>query len=114
MVSSFEPSQPAGKATVIKAANKYTLHNTGDPMIWLINQAILVPEVDHCLHCPMQCRINGVEINEVPRLLTSNPTASSHSILITDPMDDVHQYTIPLQLEHVVSYFEYTLPTFVE
>ncbi len=65
MVSSFDPSQPDQKATVIDAAIKYTRHNTGDPMILLINQAILVPEVDHCLLCLMQCRINGVEINEV-------------------------------------------------
>ena len=29
-------------------------------------------------------------------------------------MDDAHQYTIPLQLEGVVSYFKYTLPTSAE
>ncbi len=88
MVSGFDPSQPAQKATVINAAIKYTRRDTGDPMILLINQAILVPEVDHCLLCPMQCRINGMEINEVPRLLTSNPTTSSHSIMIANPLDD--------------------------
>jgi len=114
MVSGFDPSQPARKATVVDAAIKYTRRDTGDPMILLINQAILVPEVDHCLLCPMQCRINGVEINEVPRFLTSNPTTSSHSIVIADPTDDAHHYTIPLQLEGVVSYFEYTLPTSAE
>ncbi len=75
-------------------------------MILLINQAILVPEVDHCLLCPMQCRINGREINEVPRFLTSNPTTSTHSIVIADPTDDAHQYTILLQVEGFVSYFE--------
>ena len=74
-------------------------------MILQINQAILVPEVDHFLLCSMQCRINGVEINEVQRLLTFNPTTSSHSIVIADPMDDAHQYTILLQLEGVLSYF---------
>jgi hypothetical protein len=77
----------------------------------MINQAIYVPEVEHCLLCPMQCRINGVEINEVPKFLTNNPTTSSHSITIADPTDAVHPYTIPLQLEDVVSYFEYSLPT---
>ena len=34
--------------------------------------------------------------------------------MIADLMDDAHQYTIPLQLEGVVSYFEYTLPTSAE
>ncbi len=52
-----------------------------------------------------------MEINEVPRFLASNPTTSSHSIMIADPTDDAHQFTIPQQLEGVVSYFEYTLPT---
>jgi hypothetical protein len=62
----------------------------------------------------MQCRINGVEINEVPRFLTHDPTTSTHSIRIADPTDAVHPYTIPLQLEGVVSYFEYALPTSAE
>ena len=53
-------------------------------------------------------------INEVPRFLTSHPTTSSHSIVIADPTDDAHQFTILLQLEGVVSYFEYTLPISAE
>ncbi|KAL7475689.1 hypothetical protein ACHAW6_001600 [Cyclotella cf. meneghiniana] len=80
-------------------------------MILLINQTVLVLEVDHCLCCPMQCRIDGVKINEMPRFLTSHFTTSSHSIMIANSMDDAHQFTIPIQLEGVVSYFEYTLPT---
>ncbi|KAL7476650.1 hypothetical protein ACHAW6_002497, partial [Cyclotella cf. meneghiniana] len=100
-VSSFDPTQPAQKAKVIDAAIKYTRRDTGDPMILQINQAILV-------------LINGVEINEVPRFLTSDPTISSHSIVIANPTDDAHHYTILLQLEGVVSYFEYTLQTSAE
>jgi hypothetical protein len=80
----------------------------------MINQAIYVPEVDHCLLCPMQCQMNGVAIHEVPKFLTTNPTTSTHSILIADPTNDVHLYTIPLQLEGVVSYFENSLPTSAE
>ena len=55
-----------------------------------------------------------MEINEVPRFLTSNPTTLSHSIVIADSMDDAHHYTIPQQLEGFLSYFEYTLPTSAE
>ena len=62
----------------------------------------------------MQCRVNGLAIHEVLKFLTTNPTALTHSILIADPTDDVHPYTIPLQLEGVVSYFEYPLPTSAE
>ena len=62
----------------------------------------------------MQCWFNGVEINEVPKFLTTNPTTSSHSIMIADPTDAVHSCTIPLQLEGIVSYFEYSFPTSAE
>jgi hypothetical protein len=62
----------------------------------------------------MQFQINGVEINEVPKFLTQNPTTSTHFIRIAVPTDAVHPYTIPLQLEGVVSYFEYALPTSAE
>ena len=50
----------------------------------------------------------------VPKFLTTNPTTSSHSITIADPTDAAHPYTIPLQLEGVVSYFEYSLSTSAE
>jgi len=111
MVSGFDPSQPPRRAKVVDAAIRYTCRDTGDHLILMINQAIYIPEVDHCLLCPMQCRINGVEINEVPKFLMHDPTTSTHSIQIADPTNAVHPYTIPLQLEGIVSYFEYALPT---
>ena len=114
MVSGFDPLQLPRQAKVVDAAIRYTCRDTGVHLILMINQAIYVPEVDHCLLCPMQCRINGVEIYEVPRFLTSDPTASTHSIRIADPTDPVHPYTIPLQLEGVVSYFKYFLPHFCQ
>ena len=46
--------------------------------------------------------------NKVPKFLTTNHTSSSHSIMIADPTNAAHPYTIPLQLEGIVSYFEYT------
>ena len=55
-----------------------------------------------------------METYKVPRFFTSNPTTSSHSIMIANPMNDVHQYTIPLQLEGIICYFEYALPTAAE
>jgi len=114
MVSGFDSSQPPQKAKVVDATVRYTCHDTVDHMILMINQDIYVTEVEHCLLCPMQCQINGVEINEVPKFLTTNPTTLSHSIMIADPTNDVHPYTIPLQLEGIVSYFEYSLPTSAE
>jgi len=114
MVSGFDPTQLPQTAKVVDAAIWYTCRDTGDHLILMINQAIYVPEIEHCLLCPMQCRINGMEINEVAKFLTTNPTISSHSITIADPANAVHLNTIPLQLEGVVSYFEYSLPTSIE
>ncbi len=114
MVSGFDPSQPPCRAKIVDAAIRYTCRNTGDHLILMINQAISIPEVDHCLLCPMQCRINGVQLNEVPKFLTHNPTTSTHSIQIADPTDQVHLNIILLQLEGVVSYFEFSLPTSAE
>ena len=111
MVSGFDPSQLPRKAKVVDTAVWYTCRDTGDHLILMINQAIYVPEVEDCLPCPMQCWMTGMEINKVLKLLTTNPTTSSHSIMIADPTNAVNQYTIPLQLEGVVSYFENSLPT---
>ncbi len=71
----------------------------GDHLILMINQAIYVPEVEHCLLCPMQCWMHGVAINKVPKFIMTNPTTSTHSILIADRANDVHPYTVLLQLE---------------
>ena len=111
MVIGFDPLQPPCKMKVIDAAVWYICRVTGDHLILMVNQAIYVPEVDHCLLCPMQCKINGVEINKVPKILLPNPITSTHSILIANPADVANLYTILLQLERVVSYFEYALPT---
>ena len=74
MVSGFDPSQQTQKSKVVDAAIWYTCQDTGDHLILMINQAIYVPEVERYLLCPMKCQINGVEINEVPKFLTINPT----------------------------------------
>ena len=90
MVRGFDHLQPTRKMKVIDAALKDTQCNTGDHLILMVNQTILMPEMDHCLHCPLQCRMNGVEIHKVPRFLTWNPITLTHSIMIAAPTDEVH------------------------
>jgi hypothetical protein len=53
-------------------------------------------------------------INEVLKFLTTNPTTLSHSIMIADPTNAVHPYTLLLQLEGAVCYFEYSFITSAE
>ena len=52
--------------------------------------------------------------HEVPRFLTLNLITLTHSVVIADLTDEVHPYTISLQLEGVVNCFEYSLPSSVE
>jgi hypothetical protein len=60
----------------------------------------------------MQCRVNGVVLDECPKFMASNHTDSTHSITIQNNNENLaHPLTILLQLEGVVSYFEFSKPT---
>ena len=110
MVNGFDPSLPEVRAKIVDAAVLYVDQSSMTEYIIEINQALYVPSIDHCLLCPMQCRMNGVEIDEKPRFLHHSPNDSSHSISIINPEDSL-PLIIPLQLEGVVSYFPVRKPT---
>ena len=44
----------------------------------VIHQAVFIPDLDHHLLSPMQCRLADVEINDCPRFLIANTTEDSH------------------------------------
>ena len=102
MVNGFDPSMPAMRAKIVDAAVLYVDQLALKSYILLVNQAILVPGMSHVLLCPMQCRMNGVDIDEKPRFLLKNPTVSNHSITLIDSHDQAHPLLIPLQLEGLV------------
>ena len=57
------------------------------PMTWItyhlvINQEIDIPHLYHHICCPIQCRVNGVIINDTPRSLTNEPTPQTNNIVI--------------------------------
>ena len=58
-VSGFDPSQPARSAKIVDCAVKYICPGTGEIILLAINQALHIPELEHVLLCPMQCRVNG-------------------------------------------------------
>ena len=64
---------------------------TGRTLNLIINQAIHIPHLDHHLLCLMQCRVNDVTINDLPKFLAANPTDQTHALTINDPVN-------PLQL----------------
>jgi len=57
------------------------------------------------LICPMQCRVNGVVINDTPKMCVPNLDDSTHSIEVTDPLDPDATLHIPLMLRGVTSCF---------
>ena len=63
---------------------------------------------------PMQCRVNGVVINDTPKMCIPNPDDSTHSIKVADPLDPDAPLHIPLMLKGVTSCFGVRRPTTVE
>ncbi len=58
---------------------------TGRTLHLIINQAIHIPHLDHHLLCPMQCHVNDMTINDLPKNLAANPTDQTHALTINDP-----------------------------
>ena len=67
-------------ACIVNANVAYTKLETGQVVILLINQAIEMKGLDHHLLCMMQCCINGVLIDEVPKFVAPIPSKTMHAI----------------------------------
>ena len=103
------------KSTVypmVTAALAYDDPRTGQPVILVVNQAIHIKTLQHNLLCPMQLRMNDVEVDECPKFLTRHPTDKSHALTISQ--HDLPPYIIPLSLKGVTSYFPTRKPTMDE
>ena len=64
----------------LDAAVGYQDPQSDQRFILLINQAICIDGLVSHLLCPMQCHMNGVQINEVPKFSPENPNETTHSI----------------------------------
>jgi hypothetical protein len=63
-----------------------------------INQAIHIPHLDHHLLFPMQCRVNDVTVNDLPKFMAANPTDQMHALTITDPNNPLQPVILLLTL----------------
>jgi hypothetical protein len=81
----------------------YTDPKTGRMLHLVIHQAIHMPHLDHHLLCPMQCCVNDVIVDEMPKFLASKPTDQTHALTIADPDDPSWMLTMPLSLKGVTS-----------
>jgi len=70
----------------------------------IINQAILIPDIEANLLCPMQLRDNDIKVKDEPKSMLEHPTEWYHCIIVGD-------LKIALSLKGVVSYFPVSKPT---
>ena len=68
-----------------------------------------MPYLDHHLLCPMQCRANGVIINECPRMYCREPTQESHAIVAM--YENGANVILPFFLRGVISHLTVMLLT---
>jgi hypothetical protein len=71
----------------------------------IINQAIHIPHLDHHLLCPMQCCVNDVTINNLPKFLAADPTDQMHALTLTNPNNPLQPVILPLILRQVTLLF---------
>ena len=92
------------KVPIVTAAVAYDDPRSGKVVVLIIHQALYFPEMQRCLMCPMQLRLNDVVINERPKFLTAHPTEKDHAIVVEDLL-------ICLSINKVASYFDARTPT---
>ena len=72
-VSSYDPEAGARECQMVSAAVAWDHPQTGQVYLLVIHQAIEVPNLPNHLLSPMQCRMNGVRVNDVPIFLLKIP-----------------------------------------
>jgi hypothetical protein len=99
---------------IVSGAVAYDHPITGKVYFLVFHQAIYCCQMDNHLICPMQCRVNSVIINDTPKMCVPNPEDSTHSIEVTDPLDQDATLHIPLILKGVTSCCYVQRPTMVK
>ena len=102
-VQGYDPALGSKQYSIISGALDYIQPHTGVKYHLIIHQAAHVPDLDHHLLCPMQCRANDVTVNDCPRIHCQNPTEESHSVVATDENGD--RVILPFFLRGVTSHF---------
>jgi hypothetical protein len=73
-----------------------------------------MPKLNHHLLCPMQCRVNYVTVNDVPKMFTIFPTDNRYAINLQKPDNESNVLSISLHLQGVTLYLPVRKPTVAE
>ena len=87
---------------VVHAAVAYDFPITSNSTIIIINDALYIREMEHNLLPPTMMRLNGLLVEELPKL---NPTIETHSIFL--PTENTR---LPLSLHGTTSYLSTRMP----
>ena len=85
-VYAYDPNLGSQMFRTVSAEMAYTHPADGRGLYLLvIHQAIEIPHLGQNLLCPMQCRVNNIEVNETSRFLSKRVTKETHVIVVPDP-----------------------------
>ena len=85
-VTGWDSLAGATKCWTVSGVVAYDHPVTGQAYMLVFHQAIYLESMENHLICPMQCRLNGVEINDTPKIFVKHPTERSHAIVVDDPV----------------------------
>ena len=109
-VLGYDPALGAKQYNTVSAVLDFRHPVTGQRYHLVVHQAFNIPHLDHHLLCPMQCRVNDVEVDECPKHLSKNPTVKTHEI-VASADDGSGEVILPLALKHVTLYLTVYKPT---
>jgi hypothetical protein len=100
-VVGYDESLGSKTYQTVSSVVAYDDPQTGRMLHLIIDQAIHIPHLDHHLLCPMQCRVNDVIVNNLPKFLAADPTDQTHALTLTDPNNPLQPFILPLILKGV-------------
>jgi hypothetical protein len=100
-VVGYDESLGSKTNQTVSGVAAYDDPQTGRMLHLIINQVIHIPHLDHHLLCPIQCHVNDVTMNDLPKFLVANPTDQTHALTTNDPNNPLQLAILPLTLRGV-------------
>jgi hypothetical protein len=105
-VSPFTPDYKSMEIPIVDAAVQYEDPYNGKTYILVIRNALYIPSMRNNLLPPFILHQAGIEVNDVPKIHTNEPSTHTHSVTFKET-----SFTIPLSLWGTFSYFPASKPT---
>ena len=96
---------------MVSSVIAYDHPESGDMYILVLRQAILIPQMENNLLCPLQMKDNDVRVNDEPKFMVPTPKDNYHAIVINGIDQDQQPINTPLYTKGVISYLPLQKPT---